>query len=128
MQQLGLHVDVCAHGQSQGALGLGQAGGTLDQIAAHATQLFKTPQRCTLLCGIERFFMTQHLHFPVENVRQHRREQIDLVASFFTHGYVVYLRLRFEFGENAFLSAAPIMEAQHIFGANRLVDTITLKS
>jgi hypothetical protein len=86
MQQLGFHGGVCAHGQSQRALGLGQAAGTLDQLAAHATQLFETPQRRTLLRGIERFFMTQHLHLPVEIVRQHCREQIDLVASFLCMG------------------------------------------
>jgi hypothetical protein len=121
MQQLGFYGGVYAHDQCQGALGLGQATGTLDQLMARATPLFETPQRCTLLRGVARFFMSQRLHFPVEIVRQHCREQTDLVASLFTRGDVVHLRLRFGFGENAFLGAAPVKEAQRFFGANRLV-------
>lgn len=101
MQQLGFHGGVRAHGQRQGALGLGQATGALDQLVA----------------GL---FMTEHLHFPVEIVRQYRSQQKGSIPRLGADGYVVHLCVRLEFSEHAFLRPAAVMEAQRLFGRDRL--------
>lgn len=128
MQQLGFHSGVGAHGHRQVALRPGQTAGALDQFAAHGGKLLEAPQRRTLFGSMACFLMTQHLHFPVEIVRQHGRQQKSLVAGLGAGGDVIHLCLRLELGEYAFLGAAPIMKVSTFLADTALLVTITLKS
>ena len=74
MQQVRFDSRIGAHRQCEITLWPGQAAGTLDQLASHGAELFKTPQRCALFGGIALFRITEHLHFPVEIVRQYGRK------------------------------------------------------
>ena len=65
--------------------------------------------------GIPILLIAEHLHFPIEIVRQHGREQVDLIAALPMAGHIVYLCLRLEFGEETFLRATFIVKAQRLF-------------
>jgi hypothetical protein len=116
MQQLGLHGGVSAHGQGEISLRLGQAPGALDQLAAQGAELLEAPQWRTFFCGIPFLLIAEHLHFPIEIVRQHGREQVNLIACLSAGGYIVHLCLRLEFGEDTFLRTTSIVEAQRLLG------------
>jgi len=121
MQQLGFHGMVSAHGERHLPLWTGQAPGALNQLAAQGAELFESPQRCAFCGRVAFLLITEHLHLPVEIVRQHRREQVDLVAGLFSGGDVVHLCLRLEFSENALLGATPIVESQRFPGGDSFV-------
>jgi len=121
MQQLGFHVRIRAHGERQLSLWAGQAACVLYDLASQSAELLKEPQRCALFGGVTLPFMTEHLYFPVEIVRQHGREQKGLVTSPGARGHVVHLCLRLELGKYAFLGATTIVESQCFLGGNRLV-------
>ena len=121
MQQLGFHGGISAHGERKLPLWPGQAPGALNQLAAQGTELLEAPQWRAFLSGISFLSVAEHLHFPIEIVRQHGREQVDLVAGLFASGDVVHLCLRLEFGEDTFLSTASIVEAQCLLGGEWLV-------
>ena len=121
MQQLGFHGGVSAHGQGEVSLRLGQAPGTLDQLTAQGAELLEAPQWRTFFRGIPFLLIAKHLHFPIEIVRQHGREQVDLIAALSTGGHIVHLCLRLEFGEDTFLRATSIVKAQRLFSRDLFV-------
>ena len=65
--------------------------------------------------------ITVHLHFPVEVMRQYRRSEVDLVAGLFTGRHIVHLRVRLEFGKDAFLDTPSIVEGQCLSGRESFV-------
>jgi len=121
MQQLGFHGGVGTHSQGEVSLRLGQAPGALDQLAAQGAELLEAPQWRTFFCGIPFLLIAEHLHFPIEIVRQHGREQVHLITSLSTGGYIVHLCLRLQFGEDTFLSTTSIVEAQRLLGRDWFV-------
>ena len=70
-----------------------QLPGTLDKFAPQGTKLLEPPQRCAFFGGVSFLGITVHLHFPVEVMRQHGREKVDLIAGFFAGRHVVHLCL-----------------------------------
>ena len=129
MQQLGFYCGIGTHGQSESALWFGQPSGALDEFAPQGAQLLELPQGCALLGGISFLVITVHLHFPVEVMRQHGREEIDLIAGFSAGRHIIHLCLRLEFGKDTFLGTASIVEGQRLSGREPyLLVTITLKS
>ena len=121
MHQLRFDSGVRTHGECQLPLWPSQPSGTLNQFAPHGAQLFKVPQQCAHFGGIAFFFKANYLHFPVEIVRQYGRERKGLVADSCTIGHIVYLHLRLEFGEYAFLNTLAVMEDECSFGRHALV-------
>jgi hypothetical protein len=121
MQQLRFDSRIGAHCQRECSLRLGQAPGALDQLTAQGAELLEAPQWRTPFRGIPFLLIAEHLHFPVEVMRQHGREQVDLIAGFSAGRNIVHLGLRLEFGKDAFLRAASIVEAQRLFGRDVFV-------
>ena len=121
MQQLRFHCGIGAHRQREFALRPGQTSGALDEFAPHGAKLLESPQWCALFGGVSFLGITVHLHFPVEVMRQHGREEVDLIAGFSSGRHIVHLCLRLELGKNAFLSTASIVEGQCLLGRELFV-------
>ena len=121
MQQLGFYGGIGAHSQREPSLWPGQPSRALDELAPHGAELLELPQWCALVSSVSFLLITTHLHFPVEVMRQHGREEIDLIAGLFSGRHVVHLSLRLELSENALLGTASMMEAQRLVGRKLLV-------
>ena len=121
MQQLRFNGWVGAHCEGQFPLGLGQASSTLDEFAPQCTDLHEEPQRCRSFGGIALLLIGHHLHFAVEVMRKHGREDIDLIAGLAARRDVIHLGLGLELGENTFLGTAPIVEAHDLPGGKPFV-------
>ena len=121
LQQLGFYGGVSNHGESQLPLWPGQATGALDQLVAQCADLLDVPQRRTFFARVAFLLIAEHLHLPVVFMRQHSREQVDLVAGLFASGDAVHLCLRLEFGEDTFLSTTSIVEGQRLLGRDPFV-------
>jgi len=121
MQQLRFHCGVCTHSQGEFALRPGQTSGALDEFAPHGAKLLESPQWCALLGGVSFLGITVHLHFPVEVMRQHGREEVDLISGLCSGRHIIHLCLRLELGKHAFLSTTSIVEGHCLFGRELLV-------
>src|SRR5215210_2808884 len=121
MQQVLSYIGIGAHRQGEPPLRVGESAGSLDQLAPQGFEAFKLPERGALGGGLSAGLVGSHLQLPVQIVSQHGRKQEDLVASECLGRDVVHLALGFQLGENAFLSTAPVMVADHLLGADLLV-------
>jgi len=93
-------------------LGPDQPAGTLDEPTPQGVKAHEGPQGRAFLQSHTRGRIGDHLQLTAKVVGEEHREQVDLIANPGASGYIVELIVGFEFGEQAFLTSAAVMEGE----------------
>ena len=121
MQQFRFDSLVSTHGQSQCPLRFGQTSGTLNQFTPQCAELLKMPRRSTFFCRMALLGIGHHLHFAIEIVGQHSREDKYLVTGLTAGWDIVHLGLRLQFCKDTFLGTTAIVIGQQFSGMDTFV-------
>jgi len=103
---------ICNH-EGQLSLWPRQASCALYPSPSGSVHLFNYPQRTSFFVLLTKRFLCLHLNLPVQIMRQHAAEQIDLVSCPCANRDIIHRRLILEFADDAFLIAASLMKTDH---------------
>jgi len=93
----------------------------LDQPMPQTPQLFKDPQRRSLLTRPALRRPHRHLQLAIQIMRQNRRHHKQLISHQISNGNIIHLALRLQFPQNALLGRPAVMIPQNLLPRRPLV-------